>query len=161
MPDPKLIARFRQWADALDEKIAYANRPLTQNPTPKRNREYQSRLIEARNLERLQKALRTLADAHEAGTVPKVLAALKTKDEIGRLVHKITDGSKGGYYSVIEADDFYVTTPQARLLQEMISGSPREQQERERLRKIGLLEAEIALSTYDGFFPTPADWGEL
>jgi hypothetical protein len=103
MPDPKLIARFRQWADALDEKIAYANRPLTQNPTPKRNREYQSRLIEARNLERLQKALRTLADAHEAGTVPKVLAALKTKDEIGRLVHKITDGSKGGYYSDAES----------------------------------------------------------
>jgi hypothetical protein len=78
----KLITRFRQWADALQPKIEHAGRPMTQNPTPKRQREYQSRMHDCRNLERTQRALRALADAHEAGTVPPELAALAKKAEI-------------------------------------------------------------------------------
>ena len=151
----KLVNRFRTWADALQPKIDNLGRPLTQNPTPKRNREYQSRLHDCRNMERLQKALRALADAHENGTIPESLSTLKTKDEIGGMVRKSITGG-GGYYSVIEADDYSDTTPAARTLQGMIEGNPEERAERDRLRKIGMLEAEIKLSTIPGFFPTPS-----
>ena len=152
----KLVTRFRAWADALQAKIDNAYRPMTQNPTPKRNREYQRRLHDGRNLERTQKALRALADARENGTVPPTLAELKTKNDIGAMVYKWADSSKGGYYSFIEADDYYDTSKAARQLQFMIEGNSHEQAERERLCKIGELEAEIALSKIPGYFPTPA-----
>ena len=84
----KLINRFRTWADALQSKIDNACRPMTENPTPKRNCQYQRRLHEGRNLERTQKALRALADARESGTVPPELAELKTKNDIAELVRK-------------------------------------------------------------------------
>ena len=155
-PVSSLAVRFRAWADALQPKIDHAGRPMTQSPTPKRNREYQSRMHDCRNMERTQKALRALADAHETGTVPGSLARLKTRDEIAAMVKKYIDTSKGGYYSVIEADDFHDTTPAARLLQSLIEGSSEQQAERERVRKIEALTAEIALSTIPGYFPAPA-----
>ncbi len=154
--DDKLAQRFIGWADSLQPKIDHLGRSMGQNPTPKRNREYQGRLHDCRNMERLQKALRALAEKHSDGTIPESLASLRTKDDIGRMVRKSTTGG-GGYYSVIEADDYHDTTPPARLLQDMIEGNPRERAERERLRKIGTLEAEIALSDIPGYFPTPKD----
>lgn len=154
--DAKLAARFRAWADALQPKIEHASRPMTQNPTPKRNREYQSRLHDARNMERLQRALVALAAAHEDGSIHAELVELRSKDDVARLVRKWIDGSKGGYYSVIEADDYAETTPRARLLQSMIDGSSAERTARERARKVGELQAEVALANIPGFFPTPA-----
>lgn len=154
-PGLVLAARFRAWADALQPKIDHIGRPMSQNPTPKRNREYQSRMYDCRNMERLQKALRALADGHEAGTVPGALSGLKTRDEVGAKVRKAVSG-RGGYYSVIECDDYADTTPAARLMQSMIEGNPAERAERERLRRIEALKAEIALSTIPGYFPTQA-----
>ena len=154
--DAKRINRFRTWADALESKIENLGRPMTQNPTPKRNCQYQRRLLDCRNLERLQKALRALADAHQDGTLPPELAELKIKDEIGQMVRKHVDGSRGGYYSCIEADDFSDTSVAGRLLQAMIEGNSHQQAERARLHRIGELQAEIALSTIPGYFPTPA-----
>ena len=151
----KIANKFRTWADALQPKIENLGRPLTQNPTPKRNREYQSRMHDCRNMERLQKALCVLAELHQLNRLPDSFAALKTKEQIGSMVRKSTTGG-GGYYSVIEADDYADTSDAARLLQTMIEGNPEQREERERLRKIGALEAEIKLSTIPGFFPTPA-----
>ena len=148
-----LTVRFRAWADAMQPKIDHAGREMTQNPTPKRNREYQSRMHDCRNMERLQKALCVLADGHEAGTVPAELAGMKTREEIAAMVRKSTTGG-GGYYSVIECSDYAVTTPAARMLQGMIEGNPEERAERERLRRIEALEAEVKLSKIPGYFPT-------
>lgn len=150
----KLIARFRTWADALQPKIDHAGRPMTQNPTPKRQREYQSRMHDCRNFERTQRALRALADAHEAGTVSPELAALAKKADIEHMVHKGIDSGRSGYYSVMESDDYAETSPAARLLQSMIEGNSAERAVRERLRQIDALAAEIKLSSYPGYFPT-------
>jgi hypothetical protein len=155
-----LADKFTKWADALQAKIDHASRPMGQNPTPKRNREYQSRLHDARNLERFQKALYTLAEGHKNNSLPAALASLSDRETIRMMVYKSTTGG-GGYYSVIECDDFSRTDPDSRLLQELISGNPAEQAERERLRKIGTIEAEIALSNIPGFFPTPPAVVEL
>jgi predicted RNA methylase/uncharacterized protein (DUF2147 family) len=152
----KLADRFRKWADSLEPKIEHAFRDMTQNPTPKRNRELQSRRHDGRNMERTQKALRALADGHEAGTVPQILIDLKTKDDVFKLVRKYIDTGKGGYYSCIESDDYAETTPAARLLQSMIDGSAAHRAERDRVLKIQELEAEIKLSKIPGYFPTPA-----
>ena len=149
----KLVNRFRSWADSLQPKIEHLGRPLGQNPTPKRNREYQSRMHDCRNMERLQRALRSLADARENDSLPLALTTFVTKEEIGRMVRKSTTGG-GGYYAVIEADDYADTTVAARILQGMIEGNPEERAERERLRKIDAMEAEIKLSSIPGYFPT-------
>ncbi len=151
----KLVIRFRTWADALQPKIDHAGRPMDSNPTPKRNREYQSRQHDCRNMERTQRALRALADIYERDTVPPALANLRTKDEIGRMVHKSITGG-GGYYSVIEADDYLDTSESGRQLQALIEGSSHERAERERLRRIDALQAEIKLSNIPGYFPTQA-----
>jgi len=149
-----LVAKFRKAADGLENQIQHLGRPMTQNPTPKRNKEYQSRLHDCRNLERLQKALRALADGHEAGNLPADLSELKTRDEIARLVHKGLDGSRGGYYSVIECDDYDYKTVKARKLQSMIDGNAAHRAERERRRQIESLAAQIALANIPGYFPT-------
>lgn len=152
----KIAQRFRTWADALQPKIDHAGRPMTLNSTPKRNKEYQSRLHDCRNLERTQRALLTLADAHENGTILPELAGFTKKNEIERMVHKGIDCGSGGYYSVIESADYADTSEPARILQSMIDGNSAQRAERERLRKIGELEAEIQLSNIPGYFPTPA-----
>lgn len=152
--DAQLVNRFRNWADAMQPKIDHAFRDMTQNPTPKRNREYQSRRHDGRNMERMQKALRVLADLHADESVPESLAGLRTRDEIGKLVRKYIDGSKGGYYSCIESDDYAEKSPLAHTLQGMIEGNSAQRTELERVRKIGALQAEIALSMIPGYFPT-------
>ena len=152
----KIAQRFRTWADALQPKIDHAGRPMTLNSTPKRNKEYQSRLHDCRNLERTQRALLALADAHENGTILPELAGFTKKNEIERMVHKGIDCGSGGYYSVIESADYADTSEPARILQSMIDGNSAQRAERERLRKIGELEAEIQLSNIPGYFPTPA-----
>lgn len=159
-PVSSLPARFRAWADALQPKIDHAGRAMSQNPTPKRNREYQSRMHDCRNMERLQRALRALADAHEQGEVPAALVGLRTRDEVAGMVRKSTTGG-GEYYSVIECDDYHDTSAAARLLQGMIEGGAEERAERERLRKVEALQAEIALSSIPGYFPTPAEVVEV
>ena len=154
-------ARFRMWADALQPKIDHASRPMTQNPTPKRNREYQSRLWEARNMTRTQKALRVMADAIDSHTLPVELDATTTRDVIAGMVHKGLDGSRGGYYSVVEAADYQNTTPAARTLQAMIAGNSREQANQAKKLKLQELEAAVKLSTIPGYFPTPAPLVEM
>jgi 16S rRNA G1207 methylase RsmC len=145
-------SKFRQWADDLQSDIDHARRPMTQNPTPKRNAQYQGRLHDGRNLARTQAALRALADAHDAGTVPAELAALRTRKEIAPLVRKWLESPS--YYARREADDYADTTPAGRALQAMIDARPQAQQE-SRQTKIEQLEAQIRLSNIPGYFPTP------
>jgi hypothetical protein len=58
-----LAAKLRKLADALPEKIENLRRPLSQNSTPKRQREYTSRVLDGDNLERGRLALLALAVA--------------------------------------------------------------------------------------------------
>lgn len=149
--------RFRKLAENLTAQIDDKRRAMTQNPTPKRMKEYRSRLHDANNLERVQKALLALAEAHDAGTVPDSLAKLRSKDEIHALVYKGLDGSRGGYYDVIESPHYGNTTEPARLLQGMIdkTESPEDRAEKDRIAKIARMEADVQFRKLPGFFPTP------
>ena len=156
MKNPNIAKRFTEAADSLQVKIDHAGRPMTQNPTPKRNREYQARMIEYRNLCRVQSALRLLAAGHEAGNLPVELAAIKTRNEIAGMVSKSSDCSKGGYYSCIEAADFMDKSPLARQLQAFIEPNRAERERLEQGRALDELQAEIRLMKIPSYFPTPA-----
>lgn len=150
--------RLRSVADGMERQIEDRQRPMTQNPTPKRMREYRSRLHDAENMKRVQAAMRALADAHESGTVPSGLENLRTKDEIHLLVYKRTLG--GGYYDVIPDPEYANKTPQGRALQSLMERHQNEpseaRAERERASKISQLEADVQFSKLPGYFPTPS-----
>ena len=151
--------RFRAIASTLAAQVATMMRPMTQNPTPKRNREYQSRMHDGRNAQRLQRALIALADAHDAGTVPADLAQLRTKAEIAGLVYKGRDSSRENYFTVYESPNYSDTTPAGRKLQAMIEG--KESAEETKKLRIQELEQQIALASIPGFFPTPKELAEM
>jgi phospholipid N-methyltransferase len=162
-PNQKLAAKFCKMADNLTDKIAHARRPMTQNPTPKRNAELQSRLHEANNMENLQKALYALADLHERGECPALLADLRTKDDIGALVCFSWVNTGGWGYDSHGTREYAEDSEQARALQALISGSPEEAQEQARADELSRLEAAVRLRVGDipGFFPTPRKIAEL
>lgn len=155
----KTADKLRKLADGLTSYIEDKRRPMTQNSTPKRNREYRSRLHDGNNWERAQQALRLLADAHEAGTVPPLLSKVTTKADVFPLVHKGLVGA--GYYDVIPSLDYSNKTPEGRALQTMLEAKPEtatekaNREQRERQSKINELEERLRFSDAPGFFPTP------
>ena len=66
------------------------------------------------------------------------------------MVRKWVDGSKGGYYSAIESDDYAETSEPARMLQTLIDPYTAARAERERLQKIDALRPRSRCS------PSPA-----
>jgi hypothetical protein len=146
--------RFRRLADGLQKQIDHGRRTLTQNPTPRRLRQYQSRLWEADNLERTQRALRALAGALEAATLPGILADVQGRKDVASLVYK---GLKsGGYYEVIPDPEYRDKSERARWLQSVIEGQrTAADAERERLSTLRRMEDELRFLDIPGFFPTP------
>ena len=69
--------RLLALADSMQKEIDHGRRPMTQNPTPKRMREYNSRMHDANNAERTQRAFLALAAGHQAGHLPPILADLR------------------------------------------------------------------------------------
>lgn len=152
---PSTAQRLRALADRQQAKIDTLRRPMTQNPTPKRNKEYRSRMHDGDNLARAQQALRALADAHDANTVPPCLAKVKTLAAVAPLVYKGLDQSRGGHYEVIPAQDYRDTSEAGKALQAMIDGAGVEDPEAVRQREIDTLSASLKLHHVPGFFPTP------
>lgn len=155
----QIAEKFRKLAEGLSATIDDKRRPMTQNPTPKRMKEYQSRIIEGDNLERGQRALLALADAHDDGTVPEVLLNVRTKDEVLRLVRHGIDTS-GGYYSIHSTGKYTDKSQAGIALQALLDKplSPVDQaakEERERRQTIERLIEEVRFTDIPGFYPTP------
>lgn len=152
-PNLKRAAQLRKLADGLQVKIDAGRAPLTQNRTPKREREYLTRVAEADNLERGQQALRALADAHDAGEVPSGLQHLRHKWEVLPMVAKRIECGTHGHYSVTPTDEYRRDDDASRALQAMIAG-----QDADAVKAAERRTAEAKLSgiSIPGFFPTPA-----
>lgn len=156
--DTKRAARLRKIADTMDKHIENKRREMTQNPTPKRMKEYNSRLHDADNMERTQKAMRAMADALEKGELPAELENVKAKADITKLVYKGLQ--PGGYYDVIPAKDYRDTSKAGKTLQRMIekgetAESKAEREKREREHEIKKAEEKFRFLKIKGFFPTP------
>lgn len=149
-----LAARFREKADQLAARAAQLQRPMTQNFTPKRNREYLSRCHDGRNLDRAAQLLRALADLTDANRVPPELANLSpTRWKAAAELVEIPRDPNCGYYECRSADDYRRTDPVARFAQSLIDG-PTAAQKTAAL----IAEKESRLRrdpSCDGFFPTP------
>jgi len=150
MADNKLAIKFRIWAWKMQSEIDDKRRPMTQNPTPRRLKQYNRRLHDANNLERGQKALLALADLHESGDVPDCLAGLRYKKDILPLV--CTSWASDSYYEGHDSGEYWHDSEAARALQAMIGETVDPRQV-----KIEQLETKALLNVRQipGFFPTP------
>lgn len=151
--------RLREMADALQSTIDDKLRPLTQNHTPKRGLQVAQRMKEGHDLQRVQRAMRVLADRHEAGSVPLILQKVTTRKQLHDLLRTKVDTS-GGYYSYRETDEPWDTGPVATELRRIVDEARTDAQaaadradraRREREQRISALRN----SNVPGFFPTP------
>ena len=151
--------RLLALADSMQKEIDHGRRPMTQNPTPKRMREYNSRMHDANNAERTQRALRALAAGHQAGNLPPILADLRMRPEVFQLMRKSL--KHAGYYDVFEDDAYANTSPAAIALQQLVDGTTTATDQaadeaRHKAEKIRRLEDQLRFADIPGFFPTPA-----
>lgn len=154
-----LASKLRESAEKLEPFIDNLRRPLTQNGTPKRIREYNSRVHEGNNWERAKNAMIALAHAHEAGTCPSALLGLRHKNEIFALVRCKLDTS-GGYYCANPTDDPWDTGPIAHALRLLVQKNGNGEDPAAKLRfEIDKLENELRFVDIPGFFPTPKELG--
>lgn len=148
-PDTSPAERLRSEADKLQRRIDDKTRPMTQNSTPKRTREYNARCHEGENLRRCQKAMHALADLHEQGTCPANLKGLRKKAEILPLV--ATRGDSQGYYDYRDTYEYRDTSSQGRELQALIEEGP----EQRKARELEYMLQEVNRKDIAGYFPTP------
>ena len=148
-PVQTVASKLRETAEKLTEKIEERTRPMTQNYTPKRGREYNARLHEGENLRRCQQALNALADLHERKECPAILANLRTKAQVLPLVS--TSGDSQGYYDYRDSGKYRDNSEQGKALQAILSPDKKSQQQRELDYKL----QELQRTDIPGFFPTP------
>lgn len=155
---PGIALKLRTIAEKMPAKIEHLRRPLTQNSTPKRQREYNSRVIDGDNLERGRLAMLALADAWERGDVPEPLKELRTKDTICFLVrHGITST---GYYHVASTHQYVDQSEAGKTLQALLDqslgqASKEEQEATKRQRDLEGMIDRVRFLSIPGFFPTP------
>lgn len=149
--------KFRRMAETLVEQIASKRGPRLEN-TPKRQREGMSARIDAANMERVQRGLLALAEAHEAGTVPPEFSGLKTKKDIEPLVTRFSESTS---YYVVREGEYKRNDPLAVKFRGFVEAwSDRfKEQDLARLRAEQIREMENAVKFSDipGFFPTPPE----
>lgn len=151
--NPATADKLRALADKLQGDIDHKLGARLTN-TPKRQREAASARQEGTRLQRTQKAMRALADLHEAGTVPPILATLTTKAAVYDLAGSHIDRTNAGYYDAgIDTGKPSLATPAALALWELIGGpSDAERRADELRRKVEALQ----FANIPGYFPTPA-----
>jgi hypothetical protein len=158
----KRAEAFRDLADNMEDEIQEKLNPAIGQlrPTRRRNNIATSMVSDGFRLQKVQTALRRLADAWENGTVPGSLEGLRHKVQVEHLVHidrfpqpgwRDTDHKRlkragitdEALYAQARADLLALIDPGA--------GQPNEEDEQRRL------EREIALKKIPGYFPTPPD----
>lgn len=151
--NPATGDKLRALADKLQSDIDNKQRDRQTN-TPKRQREAASARQEGARLIRTQKAMRALADLHDAGAVPPLLAQLTTKAAIYELCRSFIDTRNAGYYDAgIDTGRPAAETPQTAALWELIGGPSQAEKAAEELRR--KIEA-LQFAKIPGYFPTPA-----
>lgn len=155
--DPR-IKKFRSMADGLGKHIESKRTPMSQNPTPKRMREYNTRIKDADDLENTQAALYAMASAIESNTLPEILRTIKNKGDIEPLVR--TGYTTNGYYDYHGTGQYADKSPEAAALQTLIESNKtsdqiKAQADLEKRKEIERLENTVRFSKIDGFFPTP------
>jgi len=175
VPDLNAMEKWKKLADSYqkeaDKKHAELQHALRN--TPKRQREYCSKVVDADTLADKATAAKGLATLYSLGLAPKIIAKLapvKAKDPLNPFVrgYEVNTSDYCAYRSneikyqkwgdkvqqmcgltKAEADEIF------KLLQHYTNGGNNE--ERERQNRINRLIDKVRFSQIDGFFPTPDD----
>lgn len=151
------IQKLYDMAEGLQKDIDDKRRPRDEN-TPKRQCQAKSARIEADKLERCQKALIALADAHTRGDCPDILMDIRTKSDILPMV--ATHVNCRSYYDLQDTGQYHDTSERAVALRQLMAESVSAEeaariQARQTLSKIKDLEANVRFGDIPDFFPTP------
>lgn len=152
----RIAEKLRRMAASMEHAIADKLRPMTQNWTPKRGREYAARVHDGHDLQRAHVAMLALAAAHERGDCPPALVAVATKKAICAMTRTLSDNS-GGYYSHRETGEPADMSPTAVALRALVATQGAALDEAIIRRETDLRESLDRLRRLDipGFFPTP------
>lgn len=142
--------KLRALADKMQGQIDNKMADRLTN-TPKRVKEANAARQEGQRLERAQKLLFAIADHIEAGTLPEVLADIKTKKRAVELMASKMELCENGFHSYyIETGEPAGQDPQTLAAWELIGPQAKDPNE-EINRKI----QAVQFSKIPGFFPTP------
>lgn len=151
--DNNRAQKLRDIADKMQTAIDDKFRDRQTN-TPKRLAQSEHARLDGLRLQRTQKALRALADLHDAGTVPAVLSGIRTNAEVYDLMAAKTQHVANGFHSYsVETGQPHYTTPVALALWALLDGKSAEEQTAEKVRR---LVQGLQFSSIPGYFPTPA-----
>ena len=151
-PAPCQAQKFRALADTMQLKIDDKLSDRQEN-TPKRQAQAAHARLEGRRLERTQAALRALANLHEAGEVPEILAGLKNRAGIHEHMGSKLQSVPNGFHEYkIETGEPHSEDPIAVALWALLDAPDPEKVAAEELaQKIRNLQG----TKIPGFFPTP------
>ena len=156
----ELATKLRELADKLQKDIDDKTRPLSQNWTAKRGREFSGRCHDGENLRRAQQALRVLAEAHEYGACPKILTSIRTKSKVLELV--ATRGESSGYYDYRDSGVPRDNTPEGIALRRLVElvqtdGEATASTSKKAQDTLTTKLNELRRLDIPGFFPTPQE----
>ena len=156
IPDPKAAKRLRALGDKMTAQIEAKRNPATasQNWTRRRAGIVAGMQRDADAMERVQYALYALADGHEQGDIPPLLAGVKSKADVNMLLYHRTwprweDAQKRATRAGLTPDTIGEAS---RLLAEM--ANPPDCSQERRLRELED-KARGLVGQIPGFFPTP------
>jgi hypothetical protein len=150
--DP-VAQRLRDYALALTPLIEKQLRPMTQNHTPKRGREYAKRLHEGHDWQRVRAGLLALAEAREQGRCPVLLQYVTSKSDVYKLL--CTQCESNGYYDYRETGKPRNTSLEANALRALIAEGSVSQIVSDRDLKLQAMLNDLRSTDIPGFFPTP------
>jgi hypothetical protein len=145
--------KLRTKAESLTVKIDHLTRPLSQNATPKRLSQLQSRTIEGDRLRRVQFAFFALADLWERKVCPPILADVRSVSDAEDYLR--TEIKHINHYNVVDTGEFRDTSAKGKALQELAEDPDHLARKRERLIQSEL--DKLRFCDIPGFFPTPPE----
>lgn len=151
---PGVADKLREMADKLTGDIAgkFADRRMN---TPKQQKQAAEARQDGCDLERAQAMARALADLHDAGAVPAVLARVTTKAAILAAAVERCDHSRGGYYDAGRpTGEPRDSDPATLALWALVAGKA--DPEAAKAADIAARIAKLKFAKIPGYFPTPA-----
>jgi predicted RNA methylase len=149
---PNMAGKFQDMADKMQPAIDAKFADRLEN-TPKRQREAQSARNEGARLERTQKALLALADVHDKGEVPQLLASIRTKKQVYELCAGEITASAGYYDAGYDTGKPYHQDETTLALWALLGSIDPNRGKEIELAKV---RAEVKRANIPGFFPTPS-----
>lgn len=154
-----IVSALNKTLASLEKSAENAERPMTQNPTPKRTCEYNARLHEAKSMRAAIRAIKALIAGHGSNSLPEELQKLKAKSTILEMMSYARDRSKESYYTVVSTYEYKDKTPLAVMLQTLADANVDSVQleEAKKTQSIQQMEGELRFVKLPGFFPTPKE----